>query len=226
MKRPSKRIFGGSSPIDEPEAGQDDWLLSYSDLMTLLFAFFTLLLALSTLDPVKMQIVAKAMNEALGGVSTEPRITLAQIQADLERIIRDEGLLSQVNVNRDKHGVALSVKGSTFFSSGSAELLSEAEPFLTMIASLVGRTPYKIAVEGHTDNVPIHTALFPSNWELSSARASTVVRFFLEQGLDAGRFRAVGYADTQPVDTNQGNLTEEARARNRRVVILFLDEVK
>jgi len=213
-------------PSGENDDNQDDWLMSYSDMMTLLFAFFALLLSLSTIDPVKMQLVTKSMDEAMGGVSTEPVVSLAKIQADLEKIIREKGLTSQVAVNRDKHGVALSLKGSSFFPSGSADLLPNSEQFLAMVGALIERIPYQIAVEGHTDNIPISTPLFESNWELSSARASQVVRFFINRGLDSQRFRAVGYADTKPVNASIRNRTPEARAKNRRVVILFLDEIR
>ena len=212
--------------LPSEESDSESWMLSYSDMMTLLLAFFVLLAMLSNLNPVKMQIVAKSLNRAMGGSHEEPVITLAQIQADLEKIIKQEGLQSQVEVSRDRHGVALSLKGSTFFASGSTDLLGPAIPFLTKIAKQINRVPYKIAIEGHTDNVPISSARFPSNWELSAARAAKVVRFFIERGVPTDRLRAIGYADTKPVNPLIGNKTEYARSRNRRVVIIFLDEVK
>ncbi len=219
-KRASRDLFV------EEEDREQLWLLSYSDMMTLLFAFFVLLLALSELNPVKLQIISEAMNQALGGAHTRPRVTLAQIQSDLEAIVRDESLETQVEVDRDKHGVALAMKGSSFFASGSTELTGPAIPFLEKIARQINRVPYQIAIEGHTDDVPIASERFPSNWELSSARAARVVRFLIGHGVSPRRLRAVGYADTIPVDPEIGNRTAEARACNRRVVILFLDEIK
>lgn len=223
MKKDSRKIL---KPLLPKKEGEDQWLMSYGDLMTLLLTFFVLMFAMSQIDPVKLQIVAQSMNRAMGGAPSEQRITLAQIQSDLERIVQEEGLETQVEVRRDMHGVALSLKGSTFFKSGSTDLLKPAVSFLKIIAKQIQRVPYQIAVEGHTDDVPIHTAMFPSNWELSTARAGKVVRFFMQNGVPADRLRAMGFADTKPVDPKIGNRTEEARARNRRVVVLFLDEIK
>ena len=219
-KRRKLRQF---SPREEDDVGR--WLFSYADMMTLLMAFFVLLVALSNLDPVKLQIVSQSLSDAMKGTQSEPRVTLSQIQSDLEVLIKKEGMGSQVDVNRDKHGVALSLRGSSFFESGSTELLGPAVPFLTMVASEIEQVPYQIAIEGHTDDVPISSDQFPSNWELSSARAAKVVRFFVERGLPVNRFQVVGYADTKPADPALGNLSPEDRARNRRVVVLFLDSI-
>lgn len=212
-----------SPELDGEVYGSDSWMMSYSDLMTLLFAFFVLLFALSEFDPVRMQIVTQSLQKSIGGAQVEPRITLSQIQNDLEQIVSTEGLENTVSVNRDKHGVSLSLRGSSFFRSGSAKLLPRAEGFLAVITKQIGKVPYQIAVEGHTDDLPISSDIYPSNWELSSARAAMVVRFFIDGGLPASRFRAVGYADTHPADPNVNNKTADARARNRRVVIMFLD---
>ncbi|MBT7618648.1 MAG: flagellar motor protein MotB [Calditrichaeota bacterium] len=208
------------------EDSESEWLISYGDMMTLLLAFFVLLLALSDINPVKMQLVSNSMNEALGGVHVKPLVTLAEIQKDLEKIVSEENLETQAEVNRDLHGVTLSLKGSSFFTSGSTELLEDAIPFLSKIAGQIKQVPYQIAIEGHTDNVPMSSNRFASNWELSAARASTVVRFFTNRDVPPSRLRAIGYADTRPVDSHIGNQTAEARAQNRRVVILFLDEIK
>ena len=220
------RLKNSDMLLKSDEDSDSEWLVSYGDMMTLLLAFFVLLLALSDINPVKMQLVTESMNEAMGGVQTKPRVTLAEIQKDLEKIVREEKLESQAVVNRDLHGVTLSLKGSSFFTSGSTELLEYAVPFLSKIAGQINKVPYQIAIEGHTDNVPISSTRFASNWELSAARASTVVRFFIDRAVPSSRLRAIGYADTRPVDLQIGNQTAEARAQNRRVVILFLDEIK
>ena len=152
------------------EDSDSDWLISYGDMMTLLLAFFVLLLAFSDINPVKMQIVSNAMNKAIGGSQVKPRVTLAEIQKDLDEIVQEEKLESQVAVNRDLHGVTLSLKGSSFFTSGSTELLKHAIPFLSKIAGQINKVPYQIAIEGHTDNIPMSSSRFASNWELSAAR--------------------------------------------------------
>ena len=221
MRRGEREREWMRSPNDDEEG--ENWILSYSDLMTLLFAFFALLISFSEVDPVRMQIVVNSLQKSIKGAAVEERITLSQIQEDLETLVAEQGLSEQVSVNRDQHGVSLSLLGSSFFASGSAQLLPEVEGFLTKIAREIEWVPYQIAIEGHTDDIPIASAQYPSNWELSSARASMVVNFFIGEGLSADRFRAVGYADTRPVDPNLGNATPEARAQNRRVVISFLD---
>ena len=220
-----RNIRSHTQPWEEAE-DSDNWMLSYSDMMTLLFAFFALLLALSDLNVVKMEIVSNSMNRALGGAKIEPEVTLAQVHAELENIIRKENLTTQVKVNRDRLGISLSLRGSTFFQSGSTALLEPALPFLAMVARQIKQVPYQIAVEGHTDNVPISTEEFPSNWELSSSRAAKVVRFFIDKGIPTHRLRATGYADTRPVDPGINNNTSQARAQNRRIVIMFLSEIK
>ena len=204
---------------------ENDWMTSYSDMMTLLFAFFAMLLAMSQIDPVKMEIISQVMKKAMGATEIEPRISLAQIQNDLNKIVAESGIGEMVDVNRDKNGVSLSLKGSSYFKSGSVQLVGSTLPFLSIIAEKIKTVPYQIAIEGHTDNVPIRSGQFPSNWELSASRSAEVVRFFIKRGVDKDILRAIGYADTRPVDDKIGNRTAEARARNRRVVILFLNEV-
>jgi len=207
-------------------ADENTWMTSYSDMMTLLFAFFAMLLALSQIDPVKFEIVSNSMKKAMGASEVEPRISLAQIQNDLNKIVAESGIGKLVDVNRDKNGVSLSLKGSSFFKSGSVELVGTTLPFLSIIAEKIKHVPYQIAIEGHTDNVPIKSGQFPSNWELSASRSAEVVRFLIKCGVDPEILRAIGYADTRPVDPKAGNSTAQSRARNRRVVILFLNEVE
>ena len=190
-----KQFVTNRNTFTRDDSSDDSWMLSYSDMMTLLFAFFALLLALSDVNPVKMQIISEAMNKAIGGANKQPRVSLAQIQSDLEEIVQEESLQDFVNVSQDLHGVALSLVGSSFFQSGSTELLDSSLPFLSKIAGQIEKVPYQIAIEGHTDNVPMHSERFPSNWELSSARASTVVRYFVNSGVSSEQLRAIGYAD-------------------------------
>ncbi|MFH0933636.1 MAG: flagellar motor protein MotD [Pseudomonadota bacterium] len=125
----------------------------------------------------------------------------------------------QMNVSQTGRGVELEINASALFDQGRADLHSEALGTLAEAAKLLAAEEFAIEVEGHTDNLPIATAQFPSNWELSSARASSVVRLFIEQGIAANRLRAVGSADNRPVLSND---TPEGRARNRRVTITVL----
>lgn len=125
----------------------------------------------------------------------------------------------QMNVSQTGRGVELEINASALFNQGEADIQPEARKTLADAAKVLTGNDYAIEVEGHTDNLPISTAKFPSNWELSSARASSVVRLFIEQGIVSKRLKAVGAADNFPVVPND---TPEGRARNRRVTITVL----
>ena len=201
--------------------GSDSWLLTYSDMITLILTFFVILLAVSKIDPVKLEIVAQSMNQAMDK-SMKKQVTIEQLVDDIKKLIIKEDMEDLVEVNVTPRGVAVSAKGKVLFPSGSAELLSTSSRLLQQLKDIIMETPYNIAVEGHTDNVPISGALqqfYPSNWELSSARASSIVRYLIQSGINSERLRAEGYADIDPVASNN---TEEGRARNRRVSIVFL----
>ncbi len=208
----------GAGPEDE-----DSWMTSYGDMMTLLLVFFVLIAAMSTIDPVRMQQVTQQMREAMTGEDVKVP-TLKEIEDQLEESIEQLNLENQVAVQRDKDGVQLIMRGESFFASGSARLLPETYKFLNEVAWQIAKNPYMISVEGHTDNIPIRTSQFPSNWELSGARAAAVVRYFEQRSIPRNRMRIIGWADAKPVDPKLGNSTPAARAQNRRVVITFLNQ--
>ena len=145
----------------------------------------------------RMQNLAKTLNEAM------------------EKFVKN----GQMNVSQTGRGVELEINASALFNQGEADIQPEAKKTLADAAKVLVDNEYAIEVEGHTDNMPISTAKFPSNWELSSARASSVVRLFIDQGVVAKRLKAVGSADNQPVLPND---TAEGRTRNRRVTITVL----
>ncbi|HKJ68289.1 MAG TPA: OmpA family protein [bacterium] len=209
--------------IDDKE---DGWLITYADMFTLLFAFFAILVAISTVDPLKFERVANSMKESVGrDKELEARFSLAEIYANLEQIIQEEGLTDQAEVNYSPVGVVMRFKGNVLYESGSARLSPSATSVLERLADQIKEMPYRIAVEGHTDNRPISTSRFPSNWELSAGRASSVVRFFRRYGVEPYKLRAVGRADTKPLVPNideNGRGIPENQARNRRVEVIFL----
>jgi chemotaxis protein MotB len=129
----------------------------------------------------------------------------------------------QVQVTQSPRGVTVEINASTLFNSGDAVLQPKSIDTLSAVARVLATTDNPIQVEGHTDNVPIYSPAFPSNWELSSARAGSVVRLFAEMGVPGGRMVAIGYADNRPLDANT---TPEGRMRNRRVNVLILNEVE
>ena len=167
------------------------------------------------------------MNIVMG----EDVLSPARVKSDLDRIHRElaQTLSSQVathtvSIHMGRDGLVISLREAGFFASGSASPKIETMPTLSKIAALIGKTPYDLRVEGHTDNVPIHTAEFDSNWELSSARATRITRLFLEmKALPADRISAAGYAEFHPVGSND---TAEGRAENRRVDLVVLPRTK
>ncbi|MCB0285967.1 MAG: OmpA family protein, partial [Calditrichaeota bacterium] len=203
----------------------DEWLTSYSDLMTLLMTFFVLLASISSIDASKFEQVANSMSNAVGDVDT-PQKSLEEVYKDVNTMLTEENLSAEVKAEKTPQGVAISVPGAYLFQSGSADISPQAQPLIKRIAEIIRSVPYNVAIEGHTDDVPIQTREFPSNWELSAARASGIVRFLIDQGIYSRRLRAVGFSDTQPIvpniDPMTGVISPENRARNRRVVIRFL----
>ena len=198
---------------------REDWQLSYGDMVTLLLTFFVVIVTMSQVNLTTLEEIGASMRRAIKGGEPKPRYSLSELVEDVKRMIEEEGLQGQVDVGITPQGVAINLKGAVLFDLGSTELKPQALPLLMRLAGKLKDLPYRISVEGHTDDLPIHTHRFPSNWELSAARAARVVRFFIQQGIPKGRLQAVGFADTQP---KVPNTSPENRAKNRRVVIRLL----
>jgi len=208
-------------PFRKEADNPDAWLLTYSDMITLLVTFFVIMLAVSKIDPIKVEMLTKSMNQAMDKTKVT-QVSIEKLVEDVEKMIVKEQLEDAVDVSVTARGVAVSAKGKVLFPSGSTQLLTTGYTILDNMVNIILETPYNVAVEGHTDNIPISgslASLFPSNWELSSARASTIVRRLVEKGVPAERLRAVGLADTQPIAPNN---TEDGRQKNRRVTLVFL----
>jgi chemotaxis protein MotB len=158
-------------------------------------------------------------NARLAAKQREQNERMEKLASNLDQTMAKFVKNGQMNVSQTGRGVELEINASALFAQGEADLQPEARQTLADVAKVLADNDYAIEVEGYTDNVPINTVRFPSNWELSSARASSVVRLFIDHGIVAERLRAVGAADNQPVDSNA---TPEGRARNRRVTITVL----
>jgi chemotaxis protein MotB len=200
------------------------WLITYADMITLVLAFFVMLCATSDFNPAKFEQAAQSAKSALGSSQTETKkgvkvLSIEELVRAVQRIIQQQHLEKQVEVEATGRGVVISARGAAFFQSGEASVLPAAMPLLRALAGPINTTPYSIAVEGHTDNVPLAGGHYPSNWELSSARASEIVRYLINSGVKPNRLRATGLADTQP---KQPNSSERNRAINRRIEIVFL----
>lgn len=199
-------------------SNDEGWLLSYADLITNLLIFFAMLLAAANISRSRMQ----QIQEAISGVE-QPQ-SLSAIQKEIDQQIAAQGLQDLVSTELTDDGLRLSLNSGLVFDSGSADLRVEQRPVLDqMLGTLVpyaGR--YAFAVEGHTDTDPVGVgAAFPSNWELSTARANAVRSRLEGVGVEGRRIRVEGYADTValPEDQLAGLSPEERKARHRRVVV-------
>lgn len=234
---------------EEEHENLERWLVSYADFITLLFAFFVVMYALSVVNEGKYRLLSNsivaAFNKTVVNLDVTPiasqgvpqimlnkpsiainqkfeeekRQTKGKMRNIAREVIDALGPLArdgQVRVTEGLLGITIEINASVLFSPGEAKLAPIAVNALSAVAQLVSPIDFPIIVEGHTDNVPIKTEQFPSNWELSGARASSVVRLFIDNGVAPARLTATGYADQRPV---AGNDTIEGRQRNRRVAI-------
>jgi chemotaxis protein MotB len=183
-----------------------------------------MLIAASQTDIALWEQMKQGMRSDVAG-KEKVETPLAEIKIDLDSLLLEERNQGLVGIVLDKNGIVLSFNSSSLYNSGEAILLPSGERIITKVTqalNALGYYQFRVDVEGHTDNVPINTPRFPSNWELSVARASEVVKFFIREGVDADRLKASGYADTKPVLPHVdefGRDIVENRAANRRIVI-------
>lgn len=205
------------------EGHEELWLITYADLITLLLCFFILLFASANIDQnvwetIKQSYSAKVKKK----VANTP---LADIKNQLDSMLMKEVKSQKLEIAKDQDGINMRFLSTSFYNSGEAELLPEGKEIVDKIFTVVKNvkgTEFNIDVEGHTDDNPITTQEFPSNWELSVARASNVVRYLIDRGLEPRRLKASGYADTKPVVENRDKLGKpipENQSINRRVVL-------
>ena len=207
------------APKKKQQQDEGGWLTTYADMMTLLMTFFVLLFAMSTLDPVKLEQFGDSTKKDKGSAKKSKKVSLSQINKEVKKLVVEQELSSQVTVSMNARGVTLGIASDLAFGSGTAILSGPIKSFLVKLVSTMEKATYAIAVEGHTDNDPIRSSQFPSNWELSAARSSAVIRYLTEQGIAADKFRAIGFGDTVPLVAND---TRANKAKNRRVDITFL----
>ena len=221
-------------------AGHDRWLVSYADLVTLLLALFTTLYAASTLDARKLEPIATSFRTAIdarpvptlspdaGKPAIVPSVELVarlkafeDLQARLARELDDAVQEQRLEIAIDGRGLVLSLPEQATFPVGTADVTPAARELITRLADKVAVLPNMIRVEGHTDDVPIRTARFASNWELSTARASAVVVLLIGSvGIDPTRLSAAGYGQFHP---RVPNSSAENRARNRRIDLVVME---
>jgi len=220
----------------ELSSNQERWLLTYADMITLLLAFFIVMYSMSQIDAKKFGKMAEALNGVLrGGESilakyTEEQLkkghgvlklgSLRMIQNLIEKRFEKVGRLGDVQTELTERGLVVHIMESALFEPGSAVLKGRAMEILDLVAEDVVGRPNHVRIEGHTDDQQISTPVYPSNWELSSARATEVVRFFVNNyNIPPDQVSALGYGEFRPIRPNN---SIENRAFNRRVDIVIL----
>ncbi len=215
------KTFYQRRPVVEEDG--NEWLVTFADAMTLLLAFFVLLVSISKIDLVTFEQVQAGIARDLGQ-RTVAR-PAAQLRAQLEAMVDSLGVADAVRVDKYARGITLELASDTFFRRGSAELRPESRTILARISETLVAPRYskfKIAVEGHTADTKPRIARYATNWDLSGARAANIVHLFTEADIPAARLRAVALADTMPKLPNRdaaGNALPENQAKNRRMVI-------
>ncbi len=232
---------------NRPTAAQGRWLMSFNDMITLLLAFFVLIISMSHLEASKVKNVGDAARKVLGMTETKEGAKKGVIEPFMhpildtdiqiekgktsglrraggvldkrETLIRSLSRLKEIKTASLKGGISLSLGEQQLFTPGSAEILMETRPLLKSLGEILCNTDVLIRVEGNADDLPVATDRFPSNWELSTARAVSVVNYLSSQGgISPKRLSAAGYADTRP---KVPNLSPYNRQLNRRVDIIL-----
>ncbi|NQV84471.1 MAG: OmpA family protein [Rhodospirillales bacterium] len=208
--------------VEEVEE-KEDWLVTYADAITLLMAFMVMLLTFTKYDIPAFEEASAAIKSNLSGRDSTSPIQLLRI--DVKDVVYNMQADQVVKVVTDDNGIVIELSSSAFFKPGSSDLRDEAMPVLEKMSQTLLAPRYQfysIEIEGHTDDDPINTPRYPSNWELSASRATGIIRFLISQEMDSTRMKATGYADTQPKAPNRdanGAAIPENQEANRRVSI-------
>lgn len=243
--------MAGRRRAEEEHDNHERWLVSYADFITLLFAFFVVMYAISSVNEGKYKVLSNSLTNAFrndtganGGQvivvtqgapplqakpvgkpdklveqkKTEQRLKMKNVAKEIMDTLQPLVAQGKVRLLETSRGVTIEINDSVLFPAGQAKLQPASISAMKLIGEVLARSDFPITIEGHTDNIPINTPQFPSNWELSAVRATSVLRLFNDGGVGAERLTAIGYGDTRPVETNT---TPEGRARNRRVSILI-----
>ncbi len=227
------------------EEDTDRWLISYADFVTLLFAFFVVMYSISSVNLGKYRVLSDSMttafNKAPGEVAVKPGTQLGisvqrspiaigtegqsglkamtETAAKIEERMKDWIKKGKIAVRGNEKWLEVEINSSILFSSGSARLSQPASEILTDLSEIFKTSNNPLYVSGYTDNLPISTVQYPSNWELSAARAASVVRLMAEAGINSSRMGAIGFGEHRPVSDNS---TPDKRQKNRRVIIRMM----
>lgn len=228
-----------------------EWLTTYSDMMTLILTFFVLLYSFSLVDQKKFEQLSQSLSSAFNGGSDvvisssgslgpipsegtpgkDSTSDLSLAQGELEKMYKDvmgfvksKDLEAKVSIKKDTRGILIEIQDKILFDSGKADIKKESFSLLNDISDLLNKFPNEVIIEGHTDNLPINRGYYKSNWELSTDRAVKVVKYFVDnKNMTGKRFQAVGCGEYRPIATNS---TPQGRQINRRVNILIVSTKK
>ena len=216
------------------------WEIVYSGFVLILLCFFIMLSSFSTMQEAKVMQFVKSFVTAVSILPrgaklesgqvvlsdsadlVESRSELAKIFNTLEVLAYEFNLVKEINLAMTREGLVMRMSEHMLFGLGSADISAEALPLLQKVGAIISKTAYQIRIEGHTDNLPINTERYPSNWELSTARAVNVLRYFIKNhNVDPRRLAAEGFSEFHPLVAND---SEENRKKNRRVEIIFIEK--
>ena len=213
-----RRKIGHDSHDEHGEEHGESWLMTYADTITNLLGFFVLIVSVSTVDMNKFAQVSEGVKEQMKSQQLEIT-SMAKLKKVLDSLMKDKVATGAIDINMDSKGINMTASNASFFNSGEAELLPDGRAIIDQITDQISKINdvFNVDVEGHTDNSPISSANYASNWELSADRASQVVKCIPKDHIKASSF-----ADTRPVLPNEdkkGVPLPENKSRNRRVVI-------
>ena len=239
-----KKYDKNGNPIKEPPPVPDPpsapfYMGTYGDMITLLMCFFVLLFAISYPDPVLLENATKSIKGAFGILEAQEspvksksiqmtdmeisrRLNMYESMIDMESMIEELDMVEKITIENTETGVVIRFSDEVLFAKGSARLRPECFDVLTSVGiKILEKKPKSIQVEGHTDSTPIRSRMFPSNWELSSARATSVVKFFISRiKMDPGLLQATGHGEFKPIAPNNSLAN---MSKNRRVEVIVTD---
>lgn len=233
--------------VDEVEEGAPTWIVTFADLVTLLMVFFILLFAMGTIEDEKFRQIKESLKDALGedtipeagireGLDVVKQILdektvhavdevgamvakeIEEIASEVEEFVYKNKLSGQVEVSSDERGAVITLSDTVLFPPGAARMTFKGRETIKQIFDLLKQFDYQVKIEGHTDNIPIRTEIFPSNWELSAHRAAEVARMLVDEGFPPHHLSIEGFAGYRPKVAND---SPQNRAVNRRIEIVY-----
>ncbi len=247
MPEPEENLDDEIDYAIEESRSVPPWIITFADMVTLLMVFFILLFAIGTVEQDKWRQIKESLREALGAdaieeLGTRQGLDVIQTQVDeqtvhavdevgamvnremediiseVEEFVFKNKLSGEVRVSSDERGAVITISDVVVFPPGSADMTSRGRKTLRQVFDVLKQFNYNVKVEGHTDNTPIHTLRYPSNWELSASRAAEVAHMLIDDGYPPERISVEGFAEFRPIVPNT---SAQNRSRNRRIEVVY-----